>query len=103
MMDVAPVGRGVAAGEHALPIPQLDRPAQLGETSRLVRPWSSGTPSGPSTIRVRVPSQAAQRARAAERMAPKPVAAAPAPVEGSTRLAAGIITSRLNAAGGSRS
>src|SRR4051795_6645959 len=30
MVDVAPVGRGVAAGEHALTVAQLDGPAQLG-------------------------------------------------------------------------
>ena len=50
------------------------------------RPTSSGRPSGSSTIRVRSASQAAQRARAAERTAPKPASrGGRGPVAGSTR------------------
>src|SRR4051812_17859056 len=30
MMDVAPVGGGAAAGEHAVPVPPLHRPADVG-------------------------------------------------------------------------
>ena len=93
MMDVAPVAGRVAAGEHAVPIAQLDRPAQLRRDQSPGPPVVQRHPVGAEHDPGRGPSQAAQRARAADRMAPKPVVAAPAPVEGSTRSAAGIITS----------
>ena len=80
MMDVAPVRGGGAAGEHAVPVAPLDRPADVRRTTRWVRPTSRGCPSGPITIREITPSQASQRARAAEIRAPNPVRPAPGPV-----------------------
>ena len=77
-------GRGGAAGEM-----------QVWSRSSTARAGAGGTavaaaevqdpPSGPMTIRVTVPSQASQRARAAEIAAPKPMVPAPGPVAGSTR------------------
>ena len=67
VVDVAPVGGGVAAGEHAVPVADVDGPAQVRRERRAwCGPTSSGWPSGPMTIRVMLPSQASQRARAAE-------------------------------------
>ena len=49
---------GVAAGEHAAPVADLEGPAQVRWDDPVGRPMSRGWESGPMTIRVMVPSQA---------------------------------------------
>ena len=76
VVDLAPPGGGLAAGEHAVWSRSSTARRRCGWATRWSRPRSSGTESGPITIRPTLASQAIQRARAAEIAAPMPVVAA---------------------------